>query len=368
MNATVTSTRATLNFSAGPSVLPECVLEQAARDIIDLDGTGISVLEHSHRGPAIDRVFDEAIADCRALASIPDDFDILFLQGGASMQFGMIPMNFLPAGSHADYVDTGSWTSKAVKDASTIGEVRVAWSGKDGGYRDTPASADIAWTPDAAYGYYCTNNTIYGTQSPAPTTCKAPLIADMSSDIFSRPIDWTKHAMVFAGAQKNMGPAGVTLAVIRKDFMSTACTEMPAMFRYGIHADKGSRYNTPPVFAIYCAGLVFKWIQSLGGLDKVAEMNARKAAIIYDAIDGSDSFYTGHANIDCRSLMNIPFTTPSPELDAAFIATAKSAGMSSLKGHRSVGGIRASVYDAFPEEGCLKLADLMSNFAASHRS
>jgi phosphoserine aminotransferase len=368
MNSTVTSTRTTLNFSAGPSVLPECVLEQAARDIIDLDGTGISVLEHSHRGPAIDRVFDEAMADCRGLANIPDDFDILFLQGGASMQFGMIPMNFLPTGSHADYVDTGSWTAKAVKDASTVGDVRVAWSGKDGGYSDTPASADIAWTPDAAYGYYCTNNTIYGTQSSAPTTCAAPLIADMSSDIFSRPIDWSKHAMVFAGAQKNMGPAGVTLVVIRKDFMSTARTEMPAMFRYGIHADKGSRYNTPPVFAVYCAGLVFKWIQSLGGLDKVAEMNARKAAIIYEAIDGSDGFYTGHAKIGCRSLMNIPFTTPSPELDAAFIAIAKSAGMSSLKGHRSIGGIRASVYNAFPEEGCLKLADLMNNFAATHRS
>ena len=366
MNSTVTSTRTTLNFSAGPSVLPECVLEQAARDIIDLDGTGISVLEHSHRGPAIDRAFDEAMADCRALANIPDDFDILFLQGGASMQFGMIPMNFLPTGSHADYVDTGSWTAKAVKDASTVGDVRVAWSGKDDGYSDTPASADIAWTPDAAYGYYCTNNTIYGTQSSAPTTCEAPLIADMSSDIFSRPIDWSRHDVVYAGAQKNLGPAGVTLVIIRRELLENANQSLPSMFRFDLHAKNGSCLNTPPTFGIHVMGLVFKWILAQGGLDAMAVHNQTKASVLYDAIDHSNGFYTGHAHTSCRSTMNIAFTCPNPELDAAFLEVATAAGMQNLKGHRSIGGLRASVYNAFPVDGCHRLATLMDDFARQH--
>jgi phosphoserine aminotransferase len=362
---TINST--TLNFSAGPAVLPESVIERAAHDLHDLDNTGIGVLEHSHRGPAIARVFEEATNDCRAVGDIPDEFEILFLQGGASTQFGMIPMNFLPAGRTADYVDTGSWTSKAIKDAGQVGSAHAAWSGKESAYRSIPADSDIAWTQDAAYAYYCTNNTIYGTRWNHTPASSAPLIADMSSDIFSRPIDWSKHAMVFAGAQKNIGPAGVTLVVIRRDFLGTANTHLPAMLRYGIHAEKASMYNTPPVFAVYCAGLVFKWILSLGGVAAVETINDRKAAIIYKAIDDSDGFYTGHADAANRSTMNIPFTSPSPELDAAFIDQAAEAGMVNLKGHRSVGGIRASVYNAFPEAGCHKLSEFMTAFAAGNR-
>jgi len=360
-----TTSRTTLNFSAGPAVLPECVLEQAAQDIIDLDGTGIGVLEHSHRGPAIDRVFNEAVEDCRAVADIPEDFEILFLQGGASMQFAMVPMNFLPAGATADYVDTGSWTAKAIKDGGKIGNVHTAWSGKDACYNAIPTAGEIQWSSDAAYGWYCTNNTIYGTTWSEAPSCRASLVADMSSDIFSRPIDWSSHDLVFAGAQKNIGPAGVTLVIIRRSMLERANTSLPAMLRYDIHADKGSRYNTPPVFGVYCAGLVFKWIRSLGGLEAVAEMNRRKAGVIYDAIDGSGGFYTGHAKTCCRSMMNIPFTTPNPELDAAFIAEAAAEGMSTLKGHRSVGGIRASIYNAFPEDGCRRLADFMAAFVAA---
>jgi len=364
---TVSSTRHTLNFSAGPAVLPECVLEQAARDLIDLDGTGIGVLEHSHRGPSIDRIFDEAVADCREVGGIPDDFEIVFLQGGASGQFGMIPLNFLGEGRIADYVDTGSWTAKAIKDARTIGAAHVVWSGADSEYRSIPRESDLSWSDDAAYGYFCTNNTIYGTQWSDIPECPAPLIADMSSDIFSRPIDWSRLAMAYAGAQKNIGPAGVTLVIIRKDLLATANTNLPAMFRYDIHAKKGSRYNTPPVFSVYCAGLVFKWILELGGLEAVESMNRHKASLIYDSIDSSGGFYTAHADARSRSLMNIPFTTPSPELDAAFLAEATERGMSTLKGHRSVGGIRASIYNAFPVEGCSRLAEFMGAFAEANR-
>jgi phosphoserine aminotransferase len=361
-------TTPTLNFSAGPAILPAEVIAQAGLDLIDLDNTGIGVLEHSHRGAAITRVFEEAQNDCRKVGGIPDDFEVLFLQGGASTQFGMIPMNFLPAGKSADYVDTGSWTNKAIKDANTVGTTNVVWSGKESGYRRIPTSDNLTWNSDAAYSYYCTNNTIYGTRwNEAPRT-DTPLICDMSSDMFSRPIEWDRHAMVFAGAQKNIGPAGTTLAIIRKDFLGTAQSNMPSMLRYGVHADKGSMYNTPPVFAVYCSGLVFKWILSLGGLSEMEKLNDRKAATIYNAIDSSDGFFTGHADIAARSTMNITFTSPSPELDAAFIAAAADAGMVNIKGHRSVGGIRASVYNAFPEHGCNTLATFMQKFAADNRS
>jgi phosphoserine aminotransferase len=356
----------TLNFSAGPAVLPVPVIEQASRDLQDLDHTGIGVLEHSHRGPAITRVFEQAKRDCRAVGNIPEDFEILFLQGGASMQFGMIPMNFLPNAKTADYVDTGSWTSKAIKDAVQVGSVRTVWSGMDSGYRSIPIDADMEWDPEAAYAFYCTNNTIYGTRWNRTPSSTAPLVADMSSDIFSRPVDWTKHALVFAGAQKNIGPAGVTLVVIRRDFLDTANTQLPAMLRYAVHAEKESMYNTPPVFAVYCAGLVFKWILSIGGLDAIEALNNRKAASLYDAIDGSDGFYTGHSDIADRSTMNIPFTSPSAELDTKFITQAAEAGMVNLKGHRSVGGIRASIYNAFPEDGCHRLAEFMTSFASAN--
>jgi len=361
-----TSTGRKLNFSAGPAVLPECVLEQAAVAVQDLDDTGMSVLEHSHRGAAIDRVFEEATADCRAVGAIPEEFEILFLQGGASMQFAMTPLNFLASGGVADYLDTGSWTSKAIDDARKIGEVHVAWSGREQAYRSIPNPQDICWSSDPSYGWYCTNNTIYGTTWDTAPICKAPLIADMSSDIFSRPIDWDRHGMVIAGAQKNIGPAGVTLAILRRDLLDAANPDLPAMLRYAIHAEKGSRYNTPPVFAVYCAGLVFKWILSIGGLQAVESMNRRKSAVIYNAIDNSNGFYTGHADKACRSMMNIPFTTPSAKLDTAFLHEAETESMCNLKGHRSVGGIRASIYNAFPEEGCQRLAEFMADFADRH--
>ena len=365
---TDTAHHTVLNFSAGPAVLPASVVDQASNGLRDLQGTGIGVLEHSHRGEAITKVFSEAKEDCRAVGRIPDDFEILFLQGGASLQFGMIPMNFLPQGATADYIDTGAWTSKAIKDGATVGSIHTAWSGKESGYRSVPSAGDLDWSADPAYSYYCSNNTIYGTRWTAPPQSPAPMIADMSSDIFSRPIDWDRHAMVFAGAQKNIGPAGVTVAAIRRSLLEVGNTSLPAMLRYGIHASKDSMYNTPPVFAVYCAGLVFKWLLSLGGLDAIEELNERKANIVYAAIDGSDGFYTGHAATEDRSTMNIPFTTPNPELDSAFIAAALDAGMANLKGHRSVGGIRASIYNAFPEEGCAKLAQFMDDFAAANRS
>lgn len=362
----VESTRTVLNFSAGPAVLPECVLEQAAQGVRELGDTGMSVLEHSHRGPAIDRIFDEAVEDFRQVGDVPDDFEVLFLQGGASGQFGMIPMNFLRSGSTADYVDTGSWTAKAIKDARCIGDVNVAWSGKDDVYRAIPSPDDLRWSSDAAYAYYCTNNTIYGTRFETPPSQSAPLVADMSSDIFSRPIDWGKHALVHAGAQKNIGPAGLTIVVIHRALLEQGNDALPAMFRYDTHAKAGSRYNTPSVFAVYCAGLVFKWILAEGGLEAMASRNERKASLLYDAMDDSGGFYTGHAHAECRSWMNVPFTTPSPELDAKLIADAAAAGMMNLKGHRSVGGLRASIYNAFPEEGCRRLAQFMADFQTKH--
>jgi len=361
-----TQTHQALNFSAGPAVLPKSVLEQAANAVLDFDGTGIGILEHSHRSPSIDRVFEEAVADCRMVGSIPDDFEILFLQGGASLQFDMAPMNLLPEGGTADYIDTGSWTAKAIKECQRLGNVHVAWSSKASGYRTVPQVGDTQWSEAPAYGWYCSNNTIYGTCVAAPADCPAPLIADMSSDIFSRPIDWAAHSMVIAGAQKNIGPAGVTLVIVRRDLLDRIDADLPAMLDYRIHADKGSRYNTPPVFAVYCAGLVFKWLLNMGGIEKMSQLNEQKAAIIYDAIDGSEGFYSGHAETSCRSAMNIPFTTPSAELDAAFLKAASAEGMFNLKGHRSVGGIRASIYNAFPEDGCTTLANFMRTFAASH--
>jgi phosphoserine aminotransferase len=362
------NSRTTLNFSAGPGVLPESVLEQAAQDVLELDGTGISVLEHSHRSPSIDRVFEETESTCREVGNIPDDFEVLFLQGGASMQFAMLPMNLLSKGRTADYADTGSWTSKAIQDARMVGDVHVAWSGKEGGYRSIPSQNEIIWSDHPAYACYCTNNTIYGTRWNTAPSAPAPLVADMSSDIFSRPIDWNAHAMVYAGAQKNIGPAGVTLAIIQRDLLEQCNRALPAMLRYDIHATKGSRYNTPPVFAVYCAGLVFKWILRFGGLESMSAHNDAKADVIYNAIDQSGGFYRGHSDVDCRSTMNIPFTTPSTELDAAFIAESGTHDMHNLKGHRSVGGIRASVYNAFPVAGCQRLAEFMADFASRHHT
>ena len=364
MPSTVQQTRTTLNFSAGPAILPESVIEQARADLWDIDDTGIGVLEHSHRGKAINRVFEEAEATCRRVGDIPDDFDVLFLQGGASMQFAMLPLNFLPKGRTADYLHTGAWTKRAIADARTVGDVHVAFDGSSDNFKAIPTPDQIGWSDNPVYAACCSNNTIYGTRFDVMPDAPCPMATDMSSEMFSRPIDWSAHAMVYAGAQKNLGPAGVSLVVIRKDFLAQAATHLPSMLAYTIHAEKSTRYNTPPVFGVYICGEVFKWIESLGGTSAMAARNDAKAAIIYDAIDDSDGFWNGHAHAECRSAMNIPFTAPTPEQDAAFLERAAKEGMSGLKGHRSVGGLRASIYNAFPEAGCTALAQLMRDVAA----
>jgi len=363
---TSTMTTRTLNFSAGPAILPESVIQQAQQDLWDLDKTGIGLLEHSHRDKSITRIFDEARQLCREIGNIPDDFEVLFLHGGASTQFAMIPMAFLNQGSSADYVNTGTWTNKAIAEAKRFGDVNVVWDGKPDNFNSTPTLDSLEWDPKAAYSYYCSNNTIFGTRWPVTPSTPTPLISDMSSEMYSRPIDWASHDMVYAGAQKNLGPAGVAVVIIRKSFLEKASTDNPSMFRYDIHADKESMYNTPPVFAVYFVGKVFEWIKSQGGLSSMEQMNDRKAGHIYEAIDGSGGFFTGHAKREDRSTMNITFRCPSEELEAAFIEEAAKLEMVNLKGHRSVGGLRASTYNAFPESGCVKLAEFMNEFARKH--
>lgn len=365
---TGTTARRIFNFSAGPSVLPEEVLRQAQEDLWSIRGSGIGILEHSHRGKVFTEVIEEAEADCRRVAGISDDYAVMFLQGGATLQFAMIPMSFLPKAGTADYLHTGEWTKKAVKDAKLFGNVHLAFDGTACSFDHVPAANEIAWSPDAAYAWYCSNNTIFGTQYRQAPDCPSPLVCDASSDIFSRPIDVAKHAAIVAGAQKNLGPAGATLVIMRKDYMERARKDLPQMLDYRLHAEKGSCLNTPPCFSIYVMGQVFKWILKNGGLEAAAERNESKAGIVYDAIDGSGGFYRAVARTDSRSLMNIAFRTPNEDLDKKFIAEALENDMSGLKGHRSVGGLRASVYNAFPAAGCTALAEFMADFASRNGS
>ncbi len=351
------------NFSAGPAVLPEEVLRQAQEDIWNIAGSGIGILEHSHRGKVFDAIIDETEANCRKLANISDDYHVLFLQGGATMQFGMIPMNFMQ-GKTADYIHTGVWTKKAMEEARLFGTVNMAYDGTASKFAYIPEESEIVYNDDAEYVFYCSNNTIYGTEWKRIPAATKPLICDTSSDMFSRPIDVSKHALIFAGAQKNLGPAGCTLIILHKAFMEKARTGLPVMLDYRKQAAEKSMLNTPPTFAIYLMGLTFKWLLANGGLEAVEQRNEEKAAIIYDAIDGSNGYYGAVARKDSRSLMNINFRTPNPDLDKKFIAEALAAGMSGLKGHRSVGGLRASVYNAFPKAGCEALAQFMADFKA----
>ncbi len=362
---TAAATERIFNFSAGPATLPESVIEQAQKDLWDIDGSGIGIMEHSHRGKVFDRVIDEAEADCRKIANISDDYAVLFLQGGATMQFGQIPMNFLHAGKTADYPNTGEWTTKAIKDAKVFGKVNVPFDGTDCNFNRVPTDADMAGklTDGAAYFHYCSNNTIFGTRYTNPPKTSAPMICDTSSEMFSRPIDINAHALIYAGAQKNLGPSGVTLIIIRKDFAATTNQNVMAMMNYGKHIDGGSRMNTPPTFGIYIMGLVFKWILSEGGLAAIEKTNSAKAKLLYDVVDRHSGFYFGHSEKQCRSHMNVTFRTPTPELDAALLKAASAQRMDGLKGHRSTGGIRASIYNAFPLAGCETLADLMHDFA-----
>ena len=359
--ATATSTRI-FNFAPGPAVLPEQCLKQAQQDIWNIADSGIGVLEHSHRGKVIKGVFEETEADCRKIANIGDDHAILFQQGGSTLQFAMCPMSFLTKGKTADYIHTGAWTKKAIREAKLFGNVHLAYDGEKDNFDHVPGPDEIKYSASPEYVYYCDNNTIYGTEWKSPPRTDRPLVADMCSNMFSRPIDVNKHALLFASGQKNLGPAGGTLVIIRKDFMERIEGELPVMLDYRVQADKGSMLNTPPVFAVYFMGLVFKWILANGGLKGMAKRNDEKAKLIYDAIDGSD-FYQAVARADSRSRMNVTFRTPGEELDAKFVAEALEHDMSGLKGHRSVGGLRASLYNALPLEACTTLTAFMKDFA-----
>ena len=349
------------NFSAGPAVLPEPVLRAAQEALWDLNGTGIGVAEHSHRGKAFDAVLQEAIADCRQLANIPDNYKILFLQGGASLQFAMLPMNLLPRDRTADYLVTGAWSEKAIKDAKRYGGTHEACSSSDGNFSYIPKSA--TYSPNPVYAHFTSNNTIFGTQFRTEPTPPAgvPLICDASSDIFSRPIDVSRYALIYAGAQKNLGPSGVTLVIIRDDLIAAGSKDLPVMLQYRTHAENDSCYNTPPTFGIYLMGRVFKWLLNLGGLAAMERQNEAKAQVLYDYLDQS-ALFKPTAETSSRSRMNVTFVTGSEERDKAFISAATKAGFDGLKGHRSVGGMRASIYNAFPPEGVDALVEFMREF------
>jgi len=350
------------NFAAGPAVLPLPVLEEIQRDLIALPGVGMSILEISHRSKPFESILEQAEADIRALASIPSSYRVLFLQGGASTQFSMVPMNLLTPGATADYVDTGSWAGKAMKEAKKVGAVNVAATTKDDGYARIPAQAELKLTPGAAYVHITSNNTIEGTEwKSLPDVGAAPLVNDTSSDMFSRPIDVAKHALIYAGAQKNMGPAGLTVVIIRDDMLARSQPALPTMLNYAVHAENKSLYNTPPVFAVYALGLVMKWLRAAGGLAAIAKVNERKAAKLYAEIDRT-GFYRGTARKDSRSLMNVTFRLATEELEKQFVKESTSAGLDGLKGHRAVGGMRASIYNACPEEGVDALVAFMREF------
>ena len=354
------------NFSSGPAVLPLTVLEEIQRDLVSLPGVGMSILEISHRSKTFESILAQAEADIRTLAAIPPDYKVLFLQGGASLQFSMVPMNLLAPGATADYIDAGSWGEKAVKEAKKVGSVNVAASTKSENYARIPAQSELKLTPGAAYVHMTSNNTIEGTEYKDLPSIAAdvPLVSDTSSDMFSKPIDVKRHGLIYAGAQKNMGPAGVTVVIIRDDLVARSTerkSALPTMLSYAVHAENASLYNTPPAFAVYTLGLVMKWLIAQGGLAAIAKVNERKAAKLYAEIDRS-GFYRGTAQKDSRSLMNVTFRLATEDLEKAFIKESTAAGLDGLKGHRSVGGMRASIYNAFPEQGIDTLVSFMKEF------
>lgn len=353
------------NFSPGPAVLPLPALEEAQRDLLALPGEGISILEISHRSKAFTAIIESAEANLRNLLGIPDDYSVLFLQGGAQLQFGMIPLNLLRNSvGKAAYFLTGSWSKKAKAEAAKIGEVDVVWDGADTNYDRVPGDGDVTVPPDAAYAYYTSNETIGGVQFPRePDVGEVPLVCDASSDILCRPVPITKYGILFACAQKNCGPAGVTIVIIRNDLLDRSGDDLPSLLSYRVMADSNSLLNTPPVFAIYMVKLVTDWmIREMGSLEKVEEHNRKKAALLYDLIDGSEGYYRVHAQPGARSLMNVAFRLPNDELESKFLAEAPQQGLCNLKGHRSVGGCRASIYNAMPIEGVTALRDFMAEF------
>jgi phosphoserine aminotransferase len=357
------------NFSAGPAVLPEAVLKKAQEAVWNVAGSGIGIMEHSHRGKVFDKIHAEAEQNCRDLAGIPDDYTVLFLQGGASHQFSMVPMNLLPADRTADYLVTGVWSQKAVKEAKVLGrKVHIAATGEATNFDRLPEARDIRYSERPAYVHLTTNNTIYGTQWPQEPTIPGgvPLVADTSSDMYSRPIDVSRYGLIYAGAQKNLGPSGVVLVIIRNDLVEAGPKDLPTMLQYRTHAAEKSLYNTPPTFGIFVMGEVFKWIKAQGGLRAMAELNASKAALLYDYLDQSE-FFCATAKPGSRSLMNVCFRGPTEELESAFIAEATSRGLDGLKGHRSAGGMRASIYNACPRAAVEALVEFMKEFEHANR-
>lgn len=357
------------NFSAGPAVLPLPVLEQAQRELLALPEVGASVLEISHRSKAFSEIHQSAKTSLKGLLSIPDNYHVLFLQGGARLQFSMIPMNLLRGSdSPADFVLTGTWGKKAREEAEKEGTVRVVWDGKETNYDRLPAADSLDLDPGAAYVYITSNETIQGVQFPTePDTGGVPLVCDASSDFLHRPVDINRYGILFACAQKNAGPAGVTVVIIRDDLLERSQDSLPGYLNYRIHADNDSLWNTPPAFGVYMVGLVARWLQDeIGGLEKMYERNRDKARLLYEVIDESDGFYRGHARPECRSVMNVTFRLPTEELEKKFLAEAEANGLCTLKGHRSVGGMRASIYNAMPVEGVQALRDFMRDFRAKN--
>jgi len=354
------------NFSAGPAALPTEVLERAREELLDWNGSGTSVMEMSHRGKDFMSIAAKAEADLRELMAIPDNYKVLFLQGGASSQFAMVPINLLGDKTTADYLLTGQWSKKAIAEAKRYCDVNIVADTSDSKFTTLPAEGSLNFNPDAAYVHYTPNETIVGVEFPyIPDTGDVPLVADMSSAILSRPVDVSKFGIIYAGAQKNIGPAGLTIVIIRDDLIGKAKHNMPAMFDYKTHADTDSMYNTPPTYGWYLAGLVFEWLKQKGGLQGMAEINQKKAEKLYAAIEASD-FYSSPIDKNCRSWMNVPFVLADSELDAKFLEEAAKQNLVTLKGHRSVGGMRASIYNAMPAEGIDALVNFMAEFEKSH--
>lgn len=354
------------NFSAGPAVLPQDVLIEAAREMTDWHGSGMSVMEMSHRGREFMSIAADAEADLRELLAIPSNYKVLFLQGGGHSQFSMVPLNLLGERKSIDFVVTGHWGKLALKEAHRFAEVNVAASGEDSQFTTIPPQSGWKRDPGAAYLHYVSNETIGGVQFPYIPESDVPLVCDMSSDFLSRPVDVSRFGLIFAGAQKNVGPAGLTLVIIREDLLGHVRPGTPTMFDYRVHADADSMYNTPPTYAIYMAGLVFRWLKAQGGLKGIAARNAEKAALLYQAIDASNGFYRCPVDKPYRSQMNVPFRLPSEALEAQFVESAAAAGLVQLKGHRSVGGMRASIYNAMPLEGVRTLVRFMNDFARNN--
>lgn len=358
--------RSVINFSSGPALLPEPVLRQVALELLDWQGSGMSVMEMSHRGRQYMHIHEQAQDDLRELMGIPKDYRVLFLSGGASLQFSMVPMNFLSKGRRADYITTGEWSRKAVREAQRFGQAFEAASDEAGGFVSIPERKHWQLHPDAAYVHICSNETIGGVEfHGTPDVGNTPLIADMSSNILSRPIDVSRYALIYAGAQKNIGPSGLTIVIVHEDMMKRGNTDMPALLNYAAQAQADSMINTPATFSVYVSGLVFRWLKEQGGPAAIEARNIEKATRLYDYIDSS-ALYINRVDPSARSRMNVPFQLRKPELDAPFLAGAEAAGMQQLKGHRTVGGMRASIYNAMPIEGVQLLVDYMRDFERRH--